>query len=115
MKRTLITLAALVAIAFPAAAEWRKIGDGPSFEQAYAYCDNAALGMRQPGWFAFGNSSFVGGYALGSGLGRVIRRHRYRNNCMVMMGWKNVRTTRKTARPRTNFNTGGNVNEGPGH
>lgn len=86
-----ILLAILVAsLASPAEAKWVKIGNGPSLEYAQAYCDNAAMGMPQGGMIAFGSPLYVGMSQFGYGLGAAIRQARYKSNCMVMQGWKQV-------------------------
>jgi len=85
MKRAALVLCL---ISTPAAADYVRIGPGPSLEYAKAYCDNAALMAPQPGMFVYGSPSYVGGASLGYGIGSVIRQSRIKNNCMIMNGWK---------------------------
>ena len=101
--RLAIVVLSLMICAGPSLAEWKKIAAGPSLEYAKAYCDNAAMGMaapamQRPGWQfdQFGRPVYVPnnmgtGFAnLGIGIGQAIRRSKFKKNCMVMQGWKNV-------------------------
>jgi hypothetical protein len=72
-------------------------------DYAIAYCENASMGLQQPvmqrpGWQLdqFGRLVYIPnnlgtGFAnLGAGIGQAIRRSKFKKNCMVMLGWKNV-------------------------
>ena len=100
-------LAALLVIPEPALADWVKIGPGPNYDYADAYCDNAAMGAPQEGYFVMGSPLQVGMAEFGAGLGAAIRRSRYKKNCMTMLGWKNVASKSKS-KAKTNWNSGKN-------
>ncbi len=88
MRMRVVLPIAVMLFTAPASADWVRIGPGPNLDYAKAYCDNASLMAPQPGLFAFGNPSYVGGASLGYGLGSAIRRSRIKGNCMIMQGWK---------------------------
>lgn len=109
MIRTCLAVAVLVGLSTPALAEkqWKKIGPGPDLAYAAAYCDNAAMGMPQQGYFVMGSQLQVGMTQFGHGLGAAIRQARYKRNCMTMLGWQQVNVTTKR-KAKTNWNGGGN-------
>lgn len=86
-------LAAIFVMAAPASAEtqYARIGPGPSLDYARAYCDNASMGVGS-GYFAYGRPAFVMGAALGNAIGNAIIQDRFYGNCMVMQGWKRIRS-----------------------
>lgn len=73
-----------------AATEWVRIGPGPGFDYARAYCDNASMGVGQ-GYWAYGSQAYVAGVALAYGIGNLIQQSKYFHNCMAMQGWKKVK------------------------
>lgn len=82
---------ALLAATSVAEAKWVKVGPGPGLEYAMASCENQAMGVQR-GFFAFGSASYVAGAALGNAIGNAIRQDRFRRNCMLMAGWKDIKT-----------------------
>lgn len=104
MMRVALTVCAVLSLVPPAKAEWFRIGNGPTLDYALAYCDNLSMGVGQPG-FVFGDPAFVGGAMLGMGIRRLIDQSRFKQNCMVMNGWKWQKTKNDTpVRQRRNFN-----------
>jgi hypothetical protein len=69
------------------AGQWTKIGPGPTYDYAEAYCNLAAMGS-QPGHFVMGSPGFVAGAAIGAAIGGAIRNAIFKQNCMVLQGWK---------------------------
>ncbi len=100
-----LCLAFLVLGGSSAGAEYKRIGPGPTLDYALAYCDNASMGVGQ-GYFAFGSPGFVGSFALGNAIGNAIRRSRFKQNCMVMNGWKWLPDHAPAVRTHQNFNSG---------
>ena len=105
MKKTVALVLALFVMTSAAKSDWVKIGQGPNYEYADAYCDNAAMGTPQPGYFVMGSQLQVGMTQFGYGLGAAIRQARFKKNCMTMLGWKKVTSTKKT-KAKTNWNNG---------
>ena len=68
-------------------ADYTRIGYGPSFDMAYARCDQRASGVGT-GYLAIGSPAFVAGAALGNAIDNAVAQDRYRRNCLAMYGWK---------------------------
>jgi hypothetical protein len=98
-----------------AAADWAKIGEGPDLDYAKAYCDNASMGVHVPlpprnniiininpyGQTTYYRDPNEGWAQLGNGIGNLIRREKFKSNCMTMLGWgkvKNSKTSKSTKR-----------------
>lgn len=105
MKTAVVVVLGLFVMTSAAKSDWVKIGPGPTFEYAQAYCDNAAMGAPQQGYFVMGSQLQVGMTQFGYGIGSAIRRSRYKTNCMIMNGWKNV-SVKKKQNAKTNWNNG---------
>lgn len=91
------------AVGPPALADWVKIGNGPSLKVAEAYCENAAMGAPQDGYFIMGSPMQVGMGQMGHAIGGAIRREKYKKNCMVLLGWEK----RRGKKDKPQFNASG--------
>ncbi len=64
--------------------------------RAEAYCTMVARGSRQ-GFIAIGDPNFVGGAALGNGIGNLILQAKTKKDCMTALGyeWVPSKSTKK--------------------
>lgn len=92
--RNILAVLALVVLSSPANAEYVRAKPN-DVAQAEAYCNMVARGSRR-GFIAFGNPDFVGGYALGAGIGNMIRQARTKQDCMTMLGFEWKKSGKKT-------------------
>ena len=101
MKRLVISVAILAALAAPAEAKKRAAVIAPQqpaqitidgyriaspFERLKAVCEATADGSGT-GVFAFGKPAFVGGAILGNAIGNAIRHARSYDQCMTIHGF----------------------------
>ena len=83
---SMLALGLLFMCTLPSSAEYVRAKPNDA-AQAEAYFNMVARGSRR-GFFAMGNPNFVGGYALGAGIGNMIRQARTKQDCMTMLGYE---------------------------
>jgi hypothetical protein len=101
--RTALALSFTICAVVPASAEYRNIGPGPTLDYSLAYCDNASMGIGG-GQVVVGSPSFVLGASIGAAIRRSIDQSRFKENCMVMNGWKWFPNQTETVRQKRNYN-----------
>lgn len=92
MKRAIIAVLAASALAgcqSSARMRWERIGPGPEFVQAEARCNIMAMGVGTS-TVAVGSPGYVAGAMIGGAIATGIQQEQFKQNCMVLQGWKKV-------------------------